>query len=309
MRGLLVRRFGAPPEPSEGLTEPERAPGSSLVRMAAVTLGHLDRSVASGTFPRHPEPPYVPCGDGAGHIVESDAFPEGTLVWIRGAGLGVDRDGLAAELVAVPDEALHPAPDGTDPALAACFFSPATSAHLAVHELAGVGAGSRVLVTGAAGAVGSLAVQLARRAGAEVTGLVSRPERAALVPEGTRVLHGDADDGPYDVLIETVGGPGLATRLDAVAPGGVAVVVGYTAGTKLELDLPSRCVHDVDLRFLNMIRRAPQAFALADGLLADLSGGGLSLRVDRRPLADAAAAWADLAAGRARGRVVLELPR
>jgi NADPH:quinone reductase-like Zn-dependent oxidoreductase len=219
----------------------------------------------------------------------------------------VDRDGVAADYAVVPDEAVHAAPAGADPLLAACFFSPATSAHLAVHDLAAVRPGHRVLVTGAAGAVGSLAVQLARLAGAEVTGLVSRPDRAALVPDGVRTLVGEAGGGPYEALIDTVGGPGLTRRLDAVAPGGVAVIVGYTAGTTVELNLPARCVHDVDLRFLNMIRRAPQAFARADDLLVRLARGELRLAVDRYPLTGAAAAWRALATGTARGRVVLEV--
>ncbi|MFI0406702.1 zinc-binding alcohol dehydrogenase family protein [Actinomadura sp. 3N508] len=307
MRGLRIEKPGRPPEVAADLPVPAAGSGETLVRVAAAALGHLDRSVASGTFPRNPPPPYVPCGDGAGRVEESERFPRGALVWLRGGGLGVTRDGVAAEYAAVPDEAVHLAPEGVDPMLASCFFSPATSAWISVHELAAVRDGQRVLVTGAAGAVGSLAVQLASLAGADVTALVSREERAALVPGGVRTIVGTVDAGPYDALIETVGGPGLPARLDAVTPGGVAVIVGYTAGARLELDLPSRCAHDVDLRFLNMIRRAPQAFALADDLLVRLSEGELILRTDRYDLAEAPAAWQALTDGRARGRVVLEV--
>ncbi|WP_433136231.1 quinone oxidoreductase family protein [Actinomadura nitritigenes] len=307
MRGLRISEFGRPPAPAADLQAPEAGEGTTLVRVAAAALGHLDRSVGSGTFPHHPPLPYVPCGDGAGWVEESDRFPRGALVWLRGGGLGVARDGVAAEYAAVPDEAVHLAPEGADPVLVSCFFSPATSAWISVHDLAAVKEGQRVLVTGAAGAVGSLAVQIAAQAGAEVTALVSRAERAALVPGGVRTLVGTVDSGPYDVLIETVGGPGLTGRLDAVRPGGVAVIVGYTAGARVELDLPSRCAHDVDLRFLNMIRRAPQAFALADELLVRLSAGELILRTDRYALAAAPVAWEALGAGRADGRVVLEV--
>lgn len=321
---LRITRLGAPPELFALPGRPTAAPGQTVVGLAAAALGHLDRSVASGTFPRHPALPYIPCGDGAGWVEESAAFLPGALVWLRGGGLGVTRDGLAATYAVVPDEAVHLAPSGADPVLAACFFSPATSAYLAVHELARVQAGQRVLVTGAAGSVGSLAVQLAAQAGAEVTGTVSRAERATFVPGGITVLAGpdagtagpDAGtigsaDGPqlapYDVLIDTVGGAALPGRLDAIAPGGVAVIVGYTAGTTVELDLPKRCLHDVELRFLNMIRRAPQAFELANGLLSRLSAGELTLRLERYPLAHAALAWTAMASGAAAGRVVLEV--
>ena len=327
---LRITRLGAPPELSALPGRPSAAPGHTIVRLAAAALGHLDGSVASGTFPRHPELPYIPCGDGAGWVEESAAFPPGALVWLRGGGLGVTRDGLAATYAVAPDEAVHLAPPAADPLLAACFFSPATSAYLAVHELAGIRAGQRVLVTGAAGSVGSLAVQLAVEVGAEVTGTVSRAERAAFVPGGITVLAGPdagvagpdawaagpdirpgggSPPAPYDVLIDTVGGGALPGRLDAVAPGGVAVIVGYTAGTTVELNLPQRCLHDVELRFLNMIRRAPQAFGLANGLLSRLSAGELTLRLERYPLEHAALAWTALASGAAAGRVVLEVPR
>lgn len=311
MRGLTVTEYGAPPRLAADLPSVVRERGTTVVRMAAVTVAHLDLTVASGTFKYRPPLPYVPCGDGAGWVAESGAFAAGTLVWLRGGGVGVSRDGLAREYAVVPDEAVHPAPPGTDPALAACFFSPATSAWLAVHELGGVKPADQVLVAGGGGAVGSLAVQLALAAGAEVSATVSRPHRAALVPAGATpvVASQNLPQSRFDVLIETVGGTELAERLAAVKPGGTAVIVGYTAGTRATLDLPARCAHDVDLRFLNMIRRAPQAFALADGLLARLSAAELALRMDRYPLERAEEAWTALAAGRAGGRVVLEVNR
>ncbi|WP_336213184.1 quinone oxidoreductase family protein [Nonomuraea sp. LPB2021202275-12-8] len=332
MRGLRVERFGQPPVVVDGLPRPSAAPGGTVVRMVAVALGHLDRSVASGTFPTVLTPPYIPCGEGSGYVVESGTFPAGALVWIRGAGAGVGRDGVAAEYAWVPDPAVHPAPEGADELLAACFFSPATAAHVAVGELGGVGAGDRVLVSGAAGSAGSLAVQLALAAGAEVTALVSRPGRAALVPPGARiVVAGHRENGPptapggtspahppgiapssrldgeaaFDVLVDTVGGPDLNARLDAVRPGGRAVLLGYTQGRRVELDLPARLAHDVDLRFVNMQRRAPQAFAVAGELLLRLSKGELTLALDRYPLDRVADAWQALAGGTAAGRVVL----
>lgn len=312
MRGLTVTRFGGPPRLAGDLPCPVPGEGMTLVRMAAAALGHLDLTVASGAFAHAPVPPYTPCAEGAGWVTESSSFQPGTLVWLRGGGLGVSRDGMASEYVAAPDEAVHPAPPGTDPALAACFFSPAASAWLAVHELAAVAAGQRVLVAGGTGSVGSMATQIALRAGAAVTATVSCAERAALLPSGaswmpTGAIRDTTHGAGFDVLIDTVGGAGLAARLDAVRPGGTAVIVGYTAGPRTELDLPSRCAHDVDLRFLNMIRRAPQAFALAGGLLAKLTAGELALRTRRYPLARAEQAWTALAQGKAGGRVVLEV--
>lgn len=305
MRAARIGEAATPVTDAE-TPRPAHRDGESLIRVAAAAVGHLDRTVAEGGLPAAPPRPYVPCGDGAGHIVRSAVHPPGTLVWVRGGGMGLTRDGLAAEYATVPDEAVHPAPPGTDPALAACFFSPATSALLAVERVAGVRPGERVLVTGGAGAVGSLAVQLALRAGAEVTALVSRPERLGAVPGGARAAAGaPPPESRFDVMIDTTGGPALAGRLDLVEPGGRAVLLGYTAGTRLELDLPRRMFHDVRLDFLNMVRRADEALGAADELLGLLASGELTLPVRAYPLERIADAWHDLADGNTTGRVVV----
>ncbi len=304
MRALRIAAVGGAPEPVE-VPEPRPGPGETLLRVAGACLAHVDRSIAAGSLGGTPPLPYVPCTDGAGWVVESAAHPAGALVWVRGAGVGVARDGVAAELAVVPDDAVHPAPEGADPLLAACFFSPVTSAATALGDLGRLRPGERVLVTGAAGAVGSLTVQLALAAGAEVVACVRTQARAAGVPAGAEVVVGEPGPVAADLLVDTVGGPGLPGRLAAVRPGGRAVLVGYTAGTAVQLDLPALMRADVALLPLNMIRRAPRAFALAGDLLARLTAGELTLAVTPYDLADAATAWADLAAGRVDGRAVL----
>ncbi|HXV94296.1 MAG TPA: zinc-binding dehydrogenase [Pseudonocardia sp.] len=314
MKAVRVMAFGAPPA-VEAVPDPEPRPGETLVRVAAAALGHLDRTVASGGFPMAPDPPYTPGVEGAGTVVGGGDLPPGTAVWLRGGGLGTARDGTAAELVAVPDAAVHPAPPGADPALAACFFSPATSAWCAVHDVGGSAPGERVAVTGAGGAVGALAVQLAAEAGASaVLAVVSRPERAEAVPVvagRVEVVVGGLDpavhgaDRPVDLLVDTVGGPDLPRRLACVAPGGRAVLVGYTAGAAVTLDLPALMARDVRLLPLNMVRRAETAFGVADALLRRLCSGELALPVTAYPLAAVDRAWSDLGAGRVRGRVVV----
>ena len=306
MRAVVIRELGTGPVVVDR-PAPARAAGETLVRIAGACLAHLDRSVAGGSFPTTPPLPYVPCADGAGWVVSSDRHPAGALVWLRGGGLGVARDGCAAELVSAPDDAVHVAPPGTDPLLAACFFSPCTSAHTAVHVLGAVTAGQRVLVTGAAGSVGAVAVQLALAAGADVVASVGRPERTGDVPAGAHVVVGDprlTGDAQADLLVDTIGGAQLADRLDSVRSGGRAVLVGYTAGPTVTIDLPRLMVRDVALLPLNMQRRAPAAFGVADDLLMRL-GRDLTLPITTSPVDDVGAAWADLAGGRVAGRAVL----
>ena len=118
----------------------------------------------------------------------------------------------------------------------------------------------------------------------------------------------DALGGPVDLLVDTVGGEGLARRLRALRPGGRAVLIGYTAGTTVPLDLTATIVGDVRLLPLNLVRRADRAAEVGDGLLRRLADGALTLGVERFDLADAATAWEHLASGAATGRVVLTVP-
>jgi NADPH:quinone reductase-like Zn-dependent oxidoreductase len=92
--------------------------------------------------------------------------------------------------------------------------------------------GRRVLVTGAAGGVGRFAIQLAAQAGAEVTAVVGRPERAeGLGALGAKeVVIGQADGGQFDLVLESVGGASLTRSMELVAPGGVVVVLGNSSG-------------------------------------------------------------------------------
>ncbi len=125
--------------------------------MAAATVGHIDRTVWSGQFLVHPTLPYVPGVEAAGTVVASARFAGGQRVWLRGAGLGTRRDGTWRELVVAPDEALGVLPDSVPMALGSAFFSPCTSAWVALHEVGRVRGGETVLITGATGAVGSIA--------------------------------------------------------------------------------------------------------------------------------------------------------
>jgi NADPH2:quinone reductase len=205
-----------------------------------------------------------------------------------------------------------PVPEGVAPTVAGTFFTAATSAHAALHDVGGIRAGDRVAVRGAAGAVGSLATQLALLAGAgEVVGIASGPDRP--VPKGARsVVTGPelperirAGGVGVDLLVDTVGGSGLEDLIEAVAPGGRIVLVGYTAGTRTVLDL-SRLMHrDVRLLPLNMFRRERAARAAAAGLLERLARGELSLEVTTFPLAEVRRALAALEQGTVSGRIAL----
>jgi NADPH2:quinone reductase len=290
MKAVRIHGFNAAPVLEE-VPDPVHRPGHTIVRMHAATVGHIDRTVWRGSFLRHPPLPYTPGVEAAGIVVASERYAEGQRVWLRGSGLGTLFDGTWCELIDAPDEALGVLPDALPMPLGAAFFSPTTSAWVALHEVARLQAGEQVLVTGASGAVGSLAVQLAIEAGCSVE---------AVDPDAEPLPAASAD-----LLIDTVGGSVLSVALPAVRPGGRAVLIGYTAGPTLQLDIAHFLQRDVALLPLNMFRREAAGRAAAPGLLARLADGRLHLDVRSFALADAAIALEWIAQRGHRGRAVL----
>ncbi|MBO1330245.1 zinc-binding alcohol dehydrogenase family protein [Streptomyces sp. VRA16 Mangrove soil] len=310
-RALVLEEFGTLPRLVERAA-PAPRPGHTLVRMAAASLGHLDLNVVDGEFGILPALPFVPGVQGSGFVLASDPHPEGALVRLRGEGIGLSRDGAWAEHALVPDAAVEPVPEGIDPVLACICFTPVGTAWASVHPIAQVRPGERVLVTGAAGAVGAVAVQLAARAGAEVIGVVGRPAKLEHVPAVARsVLAADLDEArggaPVDVLIDTVGGRVLRDALTLVRSGGRAALLGYTAGRELTVDLADFCLADVALLPVNMLRRGPQATPEVLRLLPDLMSGALSLPYERHGMADLAETVERLRTGAVVGAVALDM--
>ena len=293
MKAVRIHGFDAVPVLEE-IAEPIAQPGRTIVRMEAATVGHIDRTVWRGSFLRHPPLPYTPGVEAAGVVVASGRFQVGQRVWLRGSGLGTLFDGTWCELIDAPDEALGLLPDDVPMTLGAAFFSPTTSAWVALHEVAKLQAGEQVLVTGASGAVGSLVMQLARDAGCVAIAVAAD----AQPPEA----------GSADLLVDTVGGDVLARTLPAVRPGGRAVLVGYTAGPTLSLDIAHFLQRDVSLLPLNMFRREAEGRAAVPELLTRLADGRLHLEVRPFALADAAIALDWITQRGHRGRAVL-VPR
>jgi NADPH2:quinone reductase len=208
---------------------------------------------------------------------------------MRGAGLGILRDGTWREVIEVADDALGELPEAVPFALGSAFFSPCTSAWVALHEVGKLQPGEHVLVSGASGAVGSIAVQLAREAGAQVDAF-----------DASREAQPEAD-----LLLDMVGGEVLPRALRGVKPGGRAVLVGYAGGTETKLDLPELLQRDIALLPLNIIRREAAARAAAPQLLQRIADGRLKLAVREFSLAQAAEALQWIATRGHGGRAVV----
>lgn len=320
MRAARIHAWGGAPAVDE-VPEPAPGPAETLVRVEAAAVGHLDLTVASGTFHIKPELPYVGGVEGCGTVLTSDVYEPGTRVLLRGGGLGLLRDGTWAERVTAKTRTLTVLPAGLSPGLGASYFVPTTTAYTALHDVGRLGAwdGVRaaadevVVVAGAAGAVGSMVVQLALRAGCTVIGAVSGTGRGGPLPAEVETVRLD-DEGrvaelsrerPATLLVDTVGGPGLAARSRWVRPGGRTAVVGYVAGPDAALDLPNWLLDDVALLPVNMIRRDAAAREHLPALTGLMVGGELALAVEEFALADAGRALHLLAMGGLQGRAVL----
>lgn len=315
MLAARLHEWGASPVIDE-MPDPKPAVGESLVRVLAAPVGHLDLTIAGGHFPVSPVLPYAGGVEGCGIVLESQTVSVGSRVIVRGAGMGIERDGCWAELAAVPDSALFPASPGMSPELASSYFVPATTAHVALHEVGRLFPGEKVIVVGAAGAVGSIACQLALAAGASVIGVVSRAERKQAVPLGVEPMSLDdpaavqrlARERGASLVVDTLGGEGLGERLWWVAPGGRIALVGYTHGASATMDLPAWLLSDVAVLPVNTISRAAAASRCDPELRSRLEDGGLTLNLEVFPLAAIGEAVARLRSGSIRGRAVLSMP-
>lgn len=315
---MLAARFhdwGAQPVIDE-IDEPVRDDGQFLVEVQAGAIAHLDVTIAGGDFGMRPELPYIGGVEGAGVVLEADpdsGIEPGTQVMLRGGGLGMLRDGTWAERRSVPAKAVTPLAHRLPPEVAATFFVPATTAYVALHDIGRIERNEEVIIVGAAGAVGSMAVQQALAAGATVVGVVGREERLDDVPAGAEpvsltspeAMTRLAEARSASLLIDTLGGQGLIERSRWVCRGGRAVAIGYVAGTDVAVDLPSWLLDDVALLPVNMIRRERRAREVAGELVTQLASGKLTVDVQRYELADTALALDDLRGGRVRGRPVV----
>ena len=242
--------------------------------------------------------------------------PEVTGVSVGDEVFGFGR-GAFAEYALVADDRLAHKPPGLSFEHAATLPVSGVTALQAVHDHGCVQEGQRVLVTGASGGVGSFAVQLAKAAGAHVTGVCS-PAKADLVrslgaDEIVDHTREDFADGTrrYDVILDIAGNPALSRLRRALTPHGTAVIVGgeeggsLTGGMNRQLGalVLSRFVGQRFTMFVTSVH-APDL----ERLVTLVTEGRITPRVDRSyPLDEVADAMRRLETGEARGKIVIRV--
>jgi NADPH2:quinone reductase len=297
--------------------DPEPGPTDLLVRVRAAGVCRGDLMQRDGFYPPPPgtAPPDVPGLELAGEVVEAGPacrrFAAGDRVMAVVTGAG------QAELAVVPEQVAVPVPDGVSWPQAGGLPENYTTAHDALFTQCELAMGERVCVHGAAGGVGTAAVELAVAAGCQVVATVRneglRPGVAAL---GASAVAPDetVDYGPYDVVLELVGATNMAANLKALATGGRISVIGVGAGATAEVSLLALMtargrIHGSTLRARPVEEKALAARRIERHVVPLLAAGTVTVPIaETFPMDRAAAAYERFAAGGKLGKIVLVAP-
>jgi len=294
--------------------DPEPGKGEVLVRVRAAGLNGADMLQRQGAYPAPPGAPAdIPGLELAGEVQAlgpgASRFSEGDCV------MAVVGGGGQAELAVVHERAAMPVPPTLDWPAAGGLPEVFTTAHDALFSQAGLRPGEHLLVHGAAGGVGTAAVQLGRTAGARVTATVRREELRPRVHElGARAIdpEGFEDEGPFDVVLELVGASNLAGNLSALATGGRIAVIGVGGtGPRAEINLvmvmqKRARIHGSTLRARPLEQKAAAMRLVEKEVLPNFENGTLTVPVaETYELDRADEAYDRFASGGKLGKIVL----
>jgi NADPH:quinone reductase-like Zn-dependent oxidoreductase len=285
--------------------DPEPGTGQILIRVRAAGLNGADLIQRRGGYPAPPDAPAdIPGLECAGEVVATGPHAGGFAPGDRVVALL--GGGGQAELATVHERHALPLPDGVDWPQAGGFMEAFATAHDAVFAQAGLRPGERLLVNGAAGGVGTAAVQLGVAAGARVTGTVRHSaDRLATLGADTE------PEGEYDVILELVGGDNLVANLDRLATGGRIVVIGTCAGSSAQIEFGKLMrrrgsIHASTLRARPLEEKALVVQRVGKHVLPLLAAGAVSVPVDRTfPLGETEDAYEAFAAGGKFGKIVV----
>jgi NADPH:quinone reductase-like Zn-dependent oxidoreductase len=306
--------FGAHPDPVP-------AEGQTLVRVSAAPIVPLDLLCASGTsYFGTPAAPYVPGVQGVGVVEYSAVYVPGTRVWFATSAGMAPGDGSLAELCVVPDADLVPLVEPvSDTAVAALGLS-AVAAWMSLTWRAGLRPGERVVVLGAGGAVGQVAVGAAKLLGAarvvavcRSSGAAERARRAGA--DDVVTLTGDVDrlaaaiaeaaGGGVDVVVDPVFGSAATAASRVLAPGGRLVNLGGASGDTAEFSssvLRSRSA--AVLGYTNNSLTPAQRAQALQVVLGHARSGALAVDHDVLPLRRVTDGWRTTGEGTGRRAVV-----
>ena len=319
MRAARVTTLGGPSSIGvEEVPEPTLEPGHVLVDVHEAGVSFPDVLMSRGLYQMRPDLPFVPGAECAGVVreaAEGSAFRPGDRV----AAFPVL--GAFAETVAVPEAMVFPLPEAVPFEVGAALPMNYLTVHFALTRRGQLERGEDVLVHGAAGGIGTAAIQLARAMDARVIAVVSSEDKIETARSAGAhhiVLADDFLAGVkeltqgrgVDVVVDPVGGDRFTDSLRSLAPEGRLLVIGFTAG-----QIPEVKVNRLLLNNISVVGVGWGAFWMPDpsylrtqweAILPLLESGALAPPIGtRHPLDDVAGALAEIDERRAQGKVTL----
>lgn len=321
MPAAVIRTHAAPPE-YLSWPRPSRAKGQALVQVMAAPISPLDLLCASGkSYFGAPQLPYIPGVQGVGIVIEAESLAPGQRVWFSCDAGMKPGDGSMALYCVIDETSALALPDQVDNDLAAALGLSSIAAWMALTWRGRLQPGEQVLVLGASGAVGQVAVQAARLLGAGRVIAASRDEggrsRALTLGAAATVdLTGDdvdeiskriaaACDGPLHLIIDPVWGLPAEAAIRALAVEGRLVNIGSAAGptARFESATVRSRLHTILGYTNNALTREQKAQALSE-ILTHAAAGHCTVERETVPLAKVAEAWERQAAS-ARRKLIL----
>ena len=303
------------------LETPQPRPGEVRIAIQAASLNFPDLLIVQNKYQVKPPLPFVPGAEFSGRI---DAVGEGvTHLKVGDPVAAIGATGGFATHACVKATSVIPLPAGFDLDDAAAFAFTYGTSHHALMDRAALQPGETVLVLGAAGGVGTSAIQIAKAAGARVIAAASTDEKCRLCTEiGAdatinytttdlrEALKSLTDGKGPDVVYDPVGGDFATAAFRSIAWRGRYLVIGFTAGTipALPWNLPLlKGASVVGVFWGDFVRREPQASAAAMAQLADwYSQGKIKPVIDTRlPMSELHAAYERMGSRQVRGKVLL----
>lgn len=320
MKAIVVSEFGdASVLKYQESAQPEPGEGQVRIKMAAAGVNPVETYIRSGQYAALPALPYTPGNDGAGVVdkvgqgIQNLAAGQRVLV---AAALARHNTGTYAEYTVCDAQAVWPLPAQVSFSQGAGIGTPGLAASYALFSKAKIIPGETVLIHGATGGVGTLALQLARKAGAVVyaTAGTAESESTVLKLGAHKVFNhrseGYLDEikksGNPDVIIEMLANVNLVKDLDLLARYGRIVVVGNRGS----LDFSPRDVMAKDAAIHGMVigNMKPEDFRANMFLLTAALESGLNVLVDQEfPLQEAALAHKNVMDGQKTGKIILSI--
>jgi len=323
VKAIRVYAFGGPEVLQfEDVPDPVAGPGQAVVWLRYAGINFGDTPQFHGTYPGA-RVPMTPGAEGVGVVA---SIGEGVTEVQPGQLVATGGDiGTCAEMIAVNADRLIPLPAGLDPKLACAVLMQGRTAHYLSRDAYPIKPGERVLVHAGAGGVGSLLIQMAKRAGAFVFATVSTEEKADFAREqgadhvinylhedfAEAILEATNGDG-VDAIFDAVGKTTIDGDLRAVARRGHIVLYGASSGPPPPIDFSQQAMRHrgsvyVSTHFGADYRRTPQEqTGRAYDLFRWLQEGELRVHIHREyPLAEAADAYIEIENRGTLGKILL----